>query len=73
MAGECKWTSRETRTETLDALRAKVARLWPDQAAQIRLAIFSAGGFSPALLNKADGQRVFLFDCRDLTGERQEA
>ncbi|OYV71840.1 MAG: hypothetical protein B7Z74_06515, partial [Deltaproteobacteria bacterium 21-66-5] len=66
LAGECKWSRRPTSVEVGDSLRRKVERLWPGTHDRIRLAVFSAGGFTAALRTWAVGRGVWLVGVTDL-------
>ena len=50
----------------LRGLRDKVDRSWPEKAAQIRLVLFSAGGFTDALHVAAAAENVALIGCAEL-------
>ena len=67
LAGECKWSRRPISIEVGESLRRKVERLWPDTYERIRLAIFSAGGFTAALRTWAAARGAWLVEPADLT------
>jgi AAA+ ATPase superfamily predicted ATPase len=68
LAGECKWSSRPVSVAVIEALRRKVEATWPERADRIRLAVFSAAGFSQALKTWASDRGAWLVGPGELVG-----
>jgi AAA+ ATPase superfamily predicted ATPase len=66
LAGECKWSNRRVGLEVGKALEQKVQTLWPDRAGQIRLALFSAQGFTPPVETWARANGTWLVSAKEM-------
>lgn len=66
LAGECKWSSRPAPASVGRELGAKVARLWPDRAGRVRLAVFAAGGASPGLRAWARAEGAWVVTAAEM-------
>ena len=64
--GECKFRRRPMGVSDLEMLRTRVATACPK--GNIRLVLFSLGGFTGDLTDVTDGESVVLFDLESLTG-----
>jgi AAA+ ATPase superfamily predicted ATPase len=63
LAGECKWSNKPLGMDVADGLVRKAAGTWPDRRDSVTLALFSAGGFTPQVLEWAKKSRcVRLID-----------
>jgi len=67
-AGECKMTNRRLGLSVLQELRKKLRYLPQDIGNELRLAVFSAGGFTAKLKQVAQRENVLLIDAFDLAG-----
>lgn len=66
LAGECKWSNRPVGLEVAKGLEQKVRDLWPHRAGQVRLALFSARGFTPPVETWARASRASLVSAKEL-------
>lgn len=66
LAGECKWSRGPVGRADGEALLRATESLWPDRVGTIRLALFSAGGFSPSLREWAAHHGAWLVSAQDL-------
>ena len=66
VAGECKWSARPIGMAILGQLKNKIQKVWPERAGNMRLMVFSGGGFSPGLRAVAESERIVLVDCEKL-------
>ena len=66
LAGECKWSNRRVGLEVGKALEQKVQALWPNRAGQIRLALFSAHGFTSPVERWARANGAWLVSAKEM-------
>lgn len=67
LAGECKWSSSPVGLDVAKALEQKVERTF-GPGREVRLAIFSASGFTDALREWAKNEGVLVADAADIVG-----
>jgi hypothetical protein len=65
---EFKWSNQPIGLDVGSTLRQKVETLWPDRAAQIRLALFSPRGFTEALDTWASANGAWLVSAEEVVG-----
>lgn len=71
LLGECKWVRNPAGPAVLDALMARrdaVVADFPGRAKDVRFAVCSRAGFTPAKRRRATRDGVLLFDLDDLAG-----
>ncbi len=69
LLGECKWSTRAVGTDVLESLREKaplVVRDLKRAPDDVRFALFSRSGFTPALEQEARDTGVLLFSVEDV-------
>lgn len=66
LIGECKWWTRPVGENVLQALKASVSKLPGRQ--NVRFAVFSASGFTDALVRRAEEEDVLLVRLEHLAG-----
>jgi AAA+ ATPase superfamily predicted ATPase len=61
LVGECKWSKKPVGVNILDDLKQKAEALMREEGiSQIHFALFSRSGFTPALENRAEEEKVSL-------------
>jgi uncharacterized protein len=67
LLGECKWSSRPVGVNVLDNLRQRAQPLVEQQGwDNVRYALFSRSGFTPALQRRAAGDDIVLVNLQEL-------